>query len=213
MSDSTSDTCTSEISENEVHKINTQSDQVLAICEKAQNILESVNKACSEAEETVCIAKKVIETDQQVISKETTSEEQDSDQNVSQTSELPQVQSDIDQTQEQSNEETDSESKNDVIQTDKSESAPSEEINVCSQELPTSDGSVDAGVSDAKKPRLLENCESMDVDSSVLSDSLNNAGSEHQTDSITENEKEEQLRLEGIAEVKGLDEDTPMEQD
>lgn len=210
-------------------------DSALDICENAQSILDSVNKACCDAEEAFSIAQQVCDKDQK---------EQEIDNADKQTAESY-VKESLEHSVEQSTQNTDQQSLDscDEQSAEKSTLDSANSVDPHTKEilseteqsdlkLPQENSECDEANTDldhepsecgdfagqAKKPRLQSSeaseSESMDVDSSECSDnsSSNALSTNEPTVSVAKSDSEEQARLEQVAQVNSS-EDTPMEQD
>lgn len=194
-----------------------KSQKVLDICEKAQNILDSVNKACSEAEKTVTIAQQVCESDQKEQSSD--SDTENPEPPISENSEKQSNEKDGEQKQLTLDPPSESKDSNSAVTVEQ----PKSDLPVVDQksqleisdkqQLQSCNESGDS-VSDSKKARLQlsEACESMDVDSneSVFDNSNNTATSNLPLKEATNDE--ERAKLETEAQINKT-EDIPMEQD
>ncbi|CAC5420111.1 PPP4R2 [Mytilus coruscus] len=195
-----------------------KSQKVLDICEKAQNILDSVNKACSEAEKTVTIAQQVCESDQKEQS--TDSDTENPEAPILEITEKQSNEKEEEQKQSTSDPPSEFKESNSSLIVEQNQSDlpvvdQKLQLEISErQQLQSCNESGDS-VSDSKKARLQlsEACESMDVDSneSVLDNSNNIATSTLPLKEATIDD-EERVRLETEAQINKT-EDIPMEQD
>ncbi|XP_063444903.1 serine/threonine-protein phosphatase 4 regulatory subunit 2-A-like [Mytilus trossulus] len=194
-----------------------KSQKVLDMCEKAQNILDSVNKACSEAEKTVTIAQQVCESDQKEQSSDSDTENPEAP--ISEITEKQSNKKDGEQKQLTLDPPSESKDSNSAVTVEQPQSDlpvvdQKSQLEISDkQQLQSCNESGDS-VSDSKKARLQlsEACESMDVDSneSVLDNSNNTATSNLPLKEATKDE--ERARLDTEAQINKT-EDIPMEQD